>query len=85
MEPFVAGIMLKDIERLMVIFAQDQSALDRALVAMLRSLGQSNTDRYRDPFTGEPYEVRKVQGLFSVSTAMLPRPFMVPIFTEREQ
>jgi hypothetical protein len=83
-EHFVAGLMLKDVKTLMEVFAQDQSALNRALAAILKSLGQSNTDMYRDPFTDEPYEIRKVQSLFSVSAEMLPRPFRVPIFTNRE-
>jgi hypothetical protein len=83
-EYFVANLLTKDVERLMQIFAQDQSALDRALVVILWSLGQSNTDNYRDPFTGDPYVVRKVQGLFSVSVENLPRPFRVPIFTDNE-
>jgi len=83
-EHFVAGILLKDVTRLMQIFAQDQSAMDRALVVILRSLGQSNTENYRDPFTGNPYEVKKEQGLLCVSAEYLPRPFRVPIFTDKE-
>jgi len=81
---FVANILMKDVERLMQIFAQDRSALDRALVVILWSLGQSNTDNYRDPFTNNPYVVRKVQGLLSVSAENLPRPFRMPIFTDKE-
>ena len=83
-EPVVANILLKDVDRLMRLFAQDQSALDRALVVILKSLGQRNTDFYHDPFTDEPYEVRQVDGLLSVSTENLPHPFRVPIFTEKE-
>ena len=83
-EPFVAHLLLKDVDRLMEFFAKDQSALDRAIMAILASLGHSDTDSYRDPFTDEPYTVRKVNGLFSISTEHLPRPFRVPIFTEKD-
>ena len=83
-EHFVAYVLLKDIDRLMQIFAQDQSALNRAVVVMHRSLGQSNTDSYHDPFTDEPYEVRKVKGMWNVSATMLPRDFQVPDFTNKE-
>jgi len=83
-EPVVASILLKDIERLMKIYAQDQSALDRAFLAILRSLGQGDTDHFRDPFTDAPYEVRQEQGALSVSAENLPRPFRVPVFTDRE-
>jgi hypothetical protein len=83
-EPVAARVLLQDVEHFMRLFAQDQSALDRALVLMFRSLGQSGAEDYRDPFTDEPYTVRKVNGLFSVSTEDLPRPFHVPIFTDTE-
>lgn len=83
-EHFVAYLLLKDVDRLMRIFAQDQSALNRALVVILRSLGQSNTDNYRDPFTDEPYKVQKVDGLLSISATRLLRPFRVPIFMDKE-
>jgi len=83
-EYFVANILMKDVERLMQIFAQDQSALDRAFVVILRSLGQSSTDNYHDPFTGVPYVVQKAHGLLSISAKNLPRPFRVPIFTDKE-
>jgi len=84
MESFAANILLKDIDRLMRIFAKDKSALNRALVLMDASLGQDRTDRYRDPFTGEPYEIRRVDGLLTITTPTLPRPFRVPSFTEKE-
>jgi hypothetical protein len=85
LKPFIAWLRFQHVERMMALFAQDQSALNRALVAILRSLGQPNTDSYRDPFTGEPYEVIiDDDGLISVSATMLPRPFRVPDFTERE-
>jgi hypothetical protein len=83
-ELFVANILLKDIEDLMRVFAKDQSALNRAIVATFLSLGQGNTDRYRDPFTGESYEVRRVDGLLSISAENLPHPFRVPVFVNRE-
>ena len=81
-EPFMANLLLKDIDRLMLIFAQDQAALDRALVLTLVSLGQSNTSRYRNPFTGEPYEIQKADGFLSIPIPALPRPFRVPNFTD---
>ncbi|MCL2005280.1 MAG: hypothetical protein FWG73_03860 [Planctomycetaceae bacterium] len=81
-EPVVASILLRDVDRLMYLFAQDQSALTRALVAMLHSLGQRNTSGYRNPFTNEPYAVRQVDGFFSIEVPELPRPFRVPIFVE---
>jgi len=85
MEPFVAGLRLRGIEQSMELFAQDLSALNRALVAVLHSLGQTDTDIYRDPFTEEPYEVqRDDDGLISVSATRLPHPFRVPDFTERD-
>jgi len=84
LEHFLANILLQDIGRLMEHFARDQSALNRALVLMETSLGQSNTDRYRDPFTDEPFEIQKVDGLLSITTPHLPRPFRVPVFVERE-
>ena len=84
MEPFVAGILLNDVEDLMRIFVRDKSALNRALVLTHRSLGQSNTDRYHDPFTGDPYEVHEQDGLLSITVPELPHPFRVPVFTERE-
>ena len=81
MEPFVAGIRLQSVEHFMVLFAQDQSALNRALVAIHHSLGQTNTNHYLDPFTDEPYEVqRDDDGFISVSATRLPRPFRVPVF-----
>jgi hypothetical protein len=80
MAHYVAGILLHDIDRIMRLLAQDQSALNRALVVMNKSLGLGTTDSYHDPFTDEPYEVRQVEGRFSVSGTMLPRPFRVPIF-----
>jgi len=83
-EPFVANILLKDVNRLMQIFAKDESALKRALVLTQRSLGQSNTDQYRDPFTDEPYTIRKVDYLLSITSPELLRPFRVPVFTSRE-
>ena len=79
-EFFVANILLKDIENLMRIFAKDKSALSRAIVVIQQSLGQGNTDGYRDPFTGEPYEVRRVDGRLSVSAENFPHPFRVPIY-----
>jgi len=84
MEPFVAGLLLQDVESLMEHFARDESALNRALVLMDASLGQNNLDRYRDPFTDEPFEIRRVDGLLSITTPHLPRPFRVPVFVERE-
>jgi hypothetical protein len=84
MEYFAANLLLKDMDRMMRVFVQDQSALDRAYVAMLHSLGQRKTSSFSDPSTGEPYEVRKVNGLFSIATTNLPRPFQVPIFTDPE-
>ena len=84
MEPFVANIMLKDVERLMQLFARDQSALDRALVGISRSLGQSNTDHYRDPFTDKPYEIRTENSQLRVSATMLPS-FVVPIFNRADE
>ena len=84
MEFFVANILLKDVDRLMRLFTQDKSALSRTLVLMDTSLGQSRTDRYRDPFTDEPYEIQKADGLLSVSIPNLPRPFRVPNFMEKE-
>ena len=84
-EHFVANLLLRNVEPLMRVFAQDQSALNRAIVAIHVSLGQRQlADRFRDPFTDEPYEVQKVEGRFSVSTTMLPRPFRVPDFTSEE-
>ena len=83
-EPFVANIMLKDMDYLMRLFSKDQSALDRALAVILRSLGQSNTNSYRDPFTDTPYEVLEENGKFQASATDFPRPFVVPVFTETE-
>ena len=81
LEPFVAGFRLHHVEDFMVLFAQDQSALHRAIVAALHSLGQQNTDQYRDPFTDEPYAVEiDDEGFLSVSAMRLPRPFRVPVF-----
>jgi len=87
---FVAHLLFRNVEPLMRVFAQDQSALNRAIVAMHRSLGldspegQGNTGSFRDPFTGEPYTVRKVEGLWSVEATMLPRSFRMPDFTSNE-
>jgi len=83
MEPFVAHILLKDVDKLMRLFARDRSALNRALVLMRSSLGQSNTDRFRDPFTDAPYEIQKVDGFHSITTSTLQNPFRVPIFVEQ--
>ncbi|MDR0326744.1 MAG: hypothetical protein LBI05_00455 [Planctomycetaceae bacterium] len=83
-EYVVAYVLLKDVDRLMELFAKDQSALIRAFTAVLRSLGQNNTDSYLDPFTGKPYEVEKEQGFFRISTTMLPHPFRVPNFSALE-
>jgi len=82
-EPFVANILLKDVSRLMQIFARDESALNRALVLTFRSLGQSNTDRYQNPFTGKPFEVHEADGLLSITIPELPRPLRMPVFTEQ--
>ena len=84
MEFFVANLLLQDVDRMMRIFVQDQSALDRAYVAMLLSLGQNNTNGFSDPATDKPYEVHKENGWLSISTANLPRPFRVPVFTQAE-
>jgi len=84
MEPFVANILLKDISRLIQIFVRDKAALNRALALIHRSLGQSNTDHYHDPFTGKPYEVHEEDGLLSITIPELPHSFRVPVFTERE-
>ena len=88
-EYFIANLMLKDVEDLMEVLAKDRSVLDRALVATLKSLGHGDTDSYRDPFSGEPYEVSRSQGLFSVTATCFPRDhrsryFRVPIFTDKE-
>ena len=82
MEPFVAGILLKDVPSLMELFAKDESALNRALVLMDASLGQNSATRYRNPFTDEPYEISTEEGWLSITTPALPRPFRVPIFAE---
>jgi len=82
LEPFVANFRLSDVDDFMHLFAQDQSALHRALAAILRSLGEGNTELYRDPYTEMPYVMRRVDGLISVSATMLPHPFRVPVFTE---
>ena len=79
-EHFVAHIMLKDVNHLMRFFAEDESALNRALAAMSESLGQRTADRYRDPFTDEPYEVQRTGDMISVPARRLPRPFQVPVF-----
>ena len=84
MEPFVANILLQDVENLMVLFSRDQAALHRALVLADASLGQSSIARYHDPFTDEPFEIQRVDDLLSIATPELPRPFRVPIFVERE-
>ena len=82
LEPFVANLRLQNVDRFMRLFVQDRSAVNRALVAVLHSLGQTNTNSYRDPFTGEPYEVRRVEDLpmVEVKAADLPQPFRVPVF-----
>jgi hypothetical protein len=82
-EPFVANIQLKQIDAFMRVFALDQSALERALVAALISLGQTDTGNYTDPFTGVPYESKRVNGLISISTKNLKHPFRVPDFTKK--
>ena len=81
MEPYVSIVLLYGVDRFMRLFALDRSALDRALTGILRSLGEENTDDYRDPFTDEPYEIRKVEGRISVSGTSLPRSFRVPVFS----
>ena len=82
LEPVVAGILLKDVYPLMRLFAQDQSALNRSLVAVLHSLGQRNTGGYRNPFTNEPYEIHQDNGMLAVNVDELPRPFRVPVFAD---
>ena len=84
LDPFVSGLRLKDVGDFMHLFAQDRSVLNRAIVAVLHSLGQGNTDNYRDPFTDKPYVVEQADGVLSISAALLPRPFQVPVFTEGE-
>ena len=83
-EYVVANILLKDVDRLMRLFVQDESALHRALTAMLISLGQTNTDKYCDPFTGKPFAVQKADGFVSIAAEPFPRPFRVPNFTNKE-
>jgi hypothetical protein len=83
-EFLVAYLLLKDVRLTMEIFARDQSALDRALAAILFSLGQTDTDKFRDPFTDEPYEIRKVNSLITVTATALPQPFQVPDFRNKE-
>ena len=80
MEHFVAHVMLKDVNRLMRSFAEDESALNRALVAMSLSLGHSDTGGYRDPFTDEPYEVQQTSDRINVPARRFSRPFRVPVF-----
>ena len=83
MEPFVAHLLLKDVSDLMRFFARDETALNRALVLTQRSLGQSNTDHYRNTFIDEPFEVHKEDGFLSITLPELSS-FRVPVFTERE-
>ena len=82
MEPFVSGFRLHNVDNFMQLFAQDESALNRALLVMQHSLAQGGVDNFRDPFTDAPYEIRRVEGLLSVSATMLPRPFRVPSKSE---
>ena len=84
MDPFVAHMLLKDIEPLMRIFAMDESALHRTLALMHQSLERRNTDHYRDPFTAEPFEVHSEDGLLSILSPPLPRAFRVPVFVGKE-
>ena len=83
MEPFVATILLKDVERLMRLFAKDESALNRTLVLLDASLGRTNTDNYRDPFTDQPYEIHREDGFLRITTLELPT-FRVPSFVATE-
>jgi len=83
MEPFVANILLKDVERLMRLFARDESALNRTLALLDASLGGSNTDNYRDPFTGQPYEIHREDGFLSITVPELST-FRVPSFVVTE-
>jgi len=83
-EPIVASILLKDVEGLMRLFARDESALTRALVAIYVSLGQTHTDKYCDPFTGKPFDVQKAEGWLSISAKPFVPPFRVPNFTNME-
>ncbi|MDR0520726.1 MAG: hypothetical protein LBH00_02610 [Planctomycetaceae bacterium] len=56
-EPYVAQLQLKDVDRLMRLYAQDESALRRALVLMLVSLGQAYLNEAGEPrLTGTPKE-----------------------------
>ena len=80
-EYFAATILLKDVERYMRFFAQDESALNRAMVATYSSLGQTNMDTIRDPLTGKPFQKQEEEGLIIIATEHLPRPFRVPNFT----
>ena len=84
MEYFIANILLKDVNRLMQIFARDQSALNRALVLMDASLGQNTADRYHNPFTDKPYTIDKADDWLSITVPEFQYPFQVPAFTERK-
>ena len=83
MEPFVANILLKDVEQLMRLFAKDRSALNRTLVLLDASLGRNDSGNYRDPFTDQPYEIRSESGFLSITTPELPL-FRVPSFVATE-
>ena len=81
-EPFVANMLLKDVSRLMQVFARDEAALGRTLALLDASLGHSSADKYRNPFTDEPFEIQKENGMLSITIPELPNPFRVPVFTE---
>ena len=80
-EAFLANMLLKDAGGLMRLFAKDRTALTRALALTSLSVGQSQTDNYRDFLTDEPYPVQKGDGFISITIGTLPRPFRVPDFT----
>jgi hypothetical protein len=80
-EYFVSGFLLADIDRLMQIYAQDQSRLETAVLAMTVSLGIPNKLTFADPFTGKPYEVKQTGGMVIVSAQNKHRPFRVPDFS----
>ncbi|GHT45110.1 hypothetical protein FACS189454_04060 [Planctomycetales bacterium] len=85
-EPFVAAILLKDVDRIMRVFAIDISRIETATLALRLALGTKSPADFADPFTGEPYEVKRTDdGFIEVSAKNNRRPFKVPDLTKTNQ
>ncbi|MDR3232820.1 MAG: hypothetical protein LBT46_04005 [Planctomycetaceae bacterium] len=86
-EPFVAGLVLDNVDKFMRLFAQDLSRIETAVLALRLALEGSKESANRiassplDPFTGKAYQVKNQDGYVEVSAQNRLQPFRVKIIS----